>query len=177
MTDSAKAERREARTLTDVRRVLPGHAEIKQNENTGAHIIDCDAQPFAPNGWKVEEHRKGGQFEWDPAQVRLHLSVPQQKGKWIRWIAGHKLREELSGLPVLNANVLDHLLAYPHLIPEEWKGNYIFFWGTIYRDPSGLLGVRCLDWCEGRWGSSYGWLGLGFLGRRRPAALRTCESC
>ena len=117
------------------------------------HVIDCDADPFVPNGWKVEEHKKDGQCKWDAAQVALYLSDPQKEGKTIE---GNKLRTELNGKPVLNANVLDYLLKHPHLIPEEWEDKYVFFWGTIYRRSGGRLGVRCLYWDFNgwQWGSS-----------------------
>ena len=126
------------------------------------HIIDCDADPFLPNGWKVEEHQKGGQWKFDPKGVEFFLSNSQKGGKVIE---GNKLRKELAKKPVFNANVLDYLYANPHLIPEEWKkdeqGNtrYIFFWGTIYRDSSGNLYVRFLYWGGGGWDWLCYWLG------------------
>ena len=153
-----------------VRDVLEGRAEISYPD----HIIDCDADPFLPNGWKVEDHQRGGQFKFDSAQVQFYLSDSQRKGKVIE---GNTLRKELAGKPVLNANVLDYLLAHPHLIPEEWKQDsegrtrYIFFWGTIYRRSSGSLCVRCLYWIGGRWGWNNGWLGSDW-GVSGPAALR-----
>ena len=156
--------------LGDFRLVLKGLAEIKMME----HIISLDADPLVPDGWRVEEHQKGGMFKWDPAQVKLHLVHGQKNGKMIE---GHKLRKELSGKPVLNANVLDYLLAHPHLIPEEWKkgerGNtrHIFFWGTIYRDSVGYLYVRYLYWDGGRWNWYYHWLVHGWDGSGL-AALR-----
>lgn len=131
------------------------------------HVIDCDADPFLPEGWKVESHKRQGQLEWDPTKVKLHLSPNQQDCKCIE---GNKLRKELENEPVLNANALDYLLARPELIPEEWKGKYVFFWGTIYRYSDGILCVRCLDWNGGRWGWAYDWLGRGF-GGSLPAAL------
>ena len=73
-------------------------------------------------------------------------------------IRGTELREELKGKPVLNANVLDYLLKHPELIPEEWKGKAVFFWGTIYRDSRGNLCVRCLYWDGSRWYWSHNWL-------------------
>lgn len=118
------------------------------------NIIDCDADPYVPadrREYIVEEHQKGGQFEWDPAQVELYLSDAQKDGR----IEGNKLRKELEGKPVLNANVLDYLLKNSHLIPEEWKDKYVFFWGTIYRsqyDPDDSdLYVRFLNWVGDRW--------------------------
>jgi hypothetical protein len=124
----------EGNILGDFLAVLLGHAEIKSIE----HFINCDADPFIPGGWKVEEHKKGGQLKWDPKKVSLYLPKRQQNGKVI---GGNELREELKDQPVLNANVLDYLLANPHLIPEEWKNKYVFFWGTIYRDSHGNLYV------------------------------------
>lgn len=136
--------------LKGIRNILLGHAEIKTVE----HLIDCDADPFVPSGWRVEEHRKGGQIKFDLAKIELYLSKNQQNGKVIN---GNKLRKELEDKPVLNANALDYLLKHPELIPEEWKGKYIFFWGTIYRYSDGDLIIRYLDWSGDRWYWSWGW--------------------
>ncbi len=130
-------------------------------------VIDCDADPFVPSGWKMEEHKKGGQFVFNPAKVKLHFSPNQQDGKVIE---GNKLRKELTNKPVLNACVLDYLLAHPELIPEEWKGEYVFFWGTIYRDSYGDLYVRCLYFRDGGWDWRCHWLDFDWRGGR-PAAL------
>ncbi len=157
--------------MDGVHRFLSGEPMVKMTK----HIIDCDADPFVPSGWKVEEHKKSGQFAFNPAKVKLHLSPNQQDGKVIE---GNKLHRELANEPVLNANVLDYLLAHPKLIPEEWKKNekgntrYIFFWGTIYRDSGGYLCVRYLYWNDGSWSWSYYWLGYDWSGNG-PAALRT----
>ena len=144
--------------LDDLRRAFHGEFELKRVD----HVIDLDADPFVPDGWKVEEHHKGGSFTWNPNAVEFYLSEPQRKGKWIE---GNELRTELAGKPVLNANVLDYLLAHPYLNPESWKKDeqgrirYILFWGTIYRRPDGGLCVRCLCWSGGRWSWGYRWLG------------------
>ena len=150
--------------LGQFREVLLGRSSITVIEN----LIDCGAAPFVPNGWSVEEHQKGGQFKLAISQVQLFLAKGQQDGKSIE---GNKLRKELAGKKVLNANVLDYLLANPHLIPEEWKGKYVFFWGTIYRRSDGNLFVRCLYWLGDWWVWSYRWLGRDF-GGLSPAALR-----
>ncbi|MFA6253597.1 MAG: hypothetical protein WC687_05055 [Patescibacteria group bacterium] len=131
------------------------------------HLIDCDAAPFQPNGWSVEKHIKAGQFEWNPTKVKLYLAKSQKPGKLVE---GNKLRKELEGQLVLNANVLDYLLAHPELIPDEWKGKAIFFWGTIYRNADGHLFVRYLCWVDGGWDWGNGWLGNGFVGSG-PAAV------
>ena len=123
---------RNSRILPEVRSVLLGQAEIVIPE----HVIDCDADPYIPNGWSLEEHRRGGAFTWDKGaqENALYLSKKQKGGKWME---GTKLCKELANESVLNANVLDYLLLHTHLIPEEWKRKYVFFWGTIYRDPGG----------------------------------------
>ncbi len=138
-------------------------------------VIDCDADPFTPSGWTVESHKKGGQFDFDPAKVNLYLSPNQQGGKYIE---GNKLRKELANQPVLNANVLDFLLKNPRLIPEEWKKKdasdntrYIFFWGTIYRDSDGDFFVRYLCWGAGSWRSGPRWLDYGWHGGSPAAVL------
>lgn len=154
--------------LGQFKQVLLGHASI----NVVEHVIDCDAQPFVPDGWSVEEHQKGGAFKWDKETQKdaLYLSKGQAGSKYIE---GNKLRKELTekSTPVLNANVLDYLLANPHLIPEEWKGKYVFFWGTVYRRRAGGLCVRYLFWRGGWWSWSFDWLGLDFNGNL-PAAVR-----
>ena len=146
--------------------VIRGHAEVVQVK----HFINCDADPFLPKGWKgVEFHRKQGQFLWEPEKVRLHLAEGQQSGS----VVGTDLRTALEGKPVLNANVLDYLLAHPHLIPESWKGKLVFFWGTIYRLADGSLCVRYLSWDGSRWHWSCGWLDGRWRGRNPAAVL--CE--
>ena len=133
------------------------------------HIINCDANPFVPEGWTVEEHQKGGQFEWDPKKVQLWITDRRKIGKYI-W--GETIREEVANKTPFNANVLDYLFAHPELIPEEWKDKcQIHFWGTIYRDLHGNLCVRCLGWGGTRWSRSNRWIHYDWLGPH-PTALR-----
>ena len=44
------------------------------------------------------------------------------------------------------AHVLDHVLRRPHLIPDEWKLQKVYFSGTVYRSWAGNLYVRYLDY-------------------------------
>lgn len=143
--------------------ILSGRATIAYSE----HVIDLDADPRIPyEGWKVEEHKKGGQFKWDASKVQLFLHSKQQGGS----IEGNKLRKELANQPVYNANLLDYLLDNPHLIPEEWKGKAVCFWGTIYRGSDGSLCVRDLVWGGGRWRQGSDWLDRNF-GADGPSAV------
>ncbi len=131
-------------------------------------IIDCDASPFVSAGWHVEEHTRGGIFTWDPAHVKLHLSTKQSGNECI---VGDDLLRELAKKPTLNANVLDYLLAHPELIPEEWKNKRVTFWGTIYCNSHGSLGVRYLYWHGSAWNWDFSWVGYGF-NSLSPALVR-----
>ncbi len=125
--------------------------------NISCSSVDLSSAPFIPDGWSVEEHQKGGQFVWDPTKVRLHLDEGQTDR---RYVEGHKLRKLISKKNPYNANLLDFLLknGNQHLIPEEWKGKAVFFWGTIYRNSDGNLYVRYLYWRSRRWYWDYYWL-------------------
>ncbi len=142
------------------------------------HAIDCDTDPFTPDGWKVEEHKKGGlvkierredELYIDEKKIEFYLSRRQMGDKSVE---GNQLREEVSKKPVLNANVLDYLLAHPELLPDSWKldGGLLFFWGTVYRDSDGGLYVRCLYLSGGRWDWNTHWLDDRW-GVRYPAAV------
>jgi hypothetical protein len=131
-------------------------------------FIDCDAYPFVPEGWKVEEHRKGGKFATaDLKMTKLFLSDGQKGGEYM---VGNELRKELKSKPVLNANALDFFLKHPEFIPEEWKSMAIFFWGTIYRHSNSRLYVRGLNWCGDAWDWCNHWVDDGW-NFRFPAAL------
>lgn len=132
------------------KRFLRGELEVVEKK----HTIDCDAPPFVPEGWEVVEHQSGGQFVCNLDGIELYLADEQRQGS----IDGHELRRKLEGRLSLNANVLDYLLKHPELIPDKWRGKYIFFWGTIYRDSDGNLYVRCLDWDHEEWSWRFGWL-------------------
>ena len=71
--------------LSDIRGLFRGTHEL----NLVKHIIDCDADPFCPDGWEVAEHHKGGQLEWNTSKIKLHLSENQKGGNCIE---GNKLR-------------------------------------------------------------------------------------
>ena len=166
--DDVTKMRSKPEELTQFKAVLIGASDIVAVK----HVIDCDCQPFVPENWEVCEDdqlasRVTGQLEWDAANIGLFLSDTQKSGRH----EGNELRKELESQPALPANLLDYLLEHPHLIPEEWKGKYVFFWGTIYRYSDGDLFVRCLGWRGGRWCWDFGWLGSGWRGSNPAAVL------
>lgn len=149
--DIAKLTKSEKR-CGQVLQLIHGQVEVKPKRL----LIDLSADPFCPKGLTVEEHIKAKPWKFDAKQIELYLDPAQSGGS----ILGHDLRNVLKGKPVLNANVLNWLLQEEnqHLIPEEWKGKYVFFWGTIYRRPAGSLSVRYLRWSGGQWGWFWLWL-------------------
>jgi len=126
-------------------------------------LVDLDAPPYVPDGWEVESHLPGSPILGFGQHFDFYISKAQQNGS----ISGYELRSELASMPVVNANVLDHLsrqlMMNPRSLSDYWKydkldrARHIFFWGTIYR-YDGDLCVRSLHWNGYRWESSYGWL-------------------
>ena len=113
-------------------------------------VIDGDLNPNVPSGLYLTgdgtEHRKMGKITLEKredgklyangVEVVRYLSPNQQNGKSIQ---GHKLRKELKDVQVLNACIMDALLANPQLILDEWKTGYTYFLGTTFRDAGGDL--------------------------------------
>lgn len=136
--------------------------------------IDTDLTPKPPfNGAQIEYHKKTGKIILDFSKLYFYLSDKQKNDSSV---GGHKLRKELKGKNVMNAWVLDFLLANPHLIPESWKKDengktrFIYFWGTIFRDSYGDLYVSCLYFHGGIWQTDYDYLDNGWNGCN-PALL------
>lgn len=141
--------------LRDVLKVINGEAEIKLKD----HIIDGSCDPCIPDGFKIEYHKKNGLFKFDTAKISLYLSLEQKRNYYI---IGNDLRKEVAQKKIANANVLDHLILHQELIPEEWRGKAIFFWGTIYRRHDGNLFVRHLYHRASKWRWNFSWLGRDF---------------
>lgn len=126
--------------LTQFGEVLDGLSEIIRG-------IDCDATPRVPNSCKVLSHRKHGVFKWSPSN--FDLWCPEGES-YSGFDVFRFLGDESS---LLNACVLDFLLANPAYIPSEWEGKNIAFAGTVYQcsSPSCIGDVRCLSQIDGTW--------------------------
>jgi len=178
--------------LAGIKNVLEGLAKIKPVAEDATRVVTINETTIVVNltvapklpfngaevedhvgeGWAVVEKRPDGLYV-NGRKVVLYLSKRQMNDKSSK---GYDLREELTGKPVLNANLLDALADNTHLIPEDWKKDergdirYIFFWATVYRHSDGYQCVRCLYFSDDEWHRSYIWLGTGFSGGY-PAAL------
>jgi hypothetical protein len=140
------------------------------------HTVNADATPRPPSGWTIESHRGMGETRLElrdgcllanSCEVTRFVSERQKTGS----IRGYDLATELVGRPVLNATVLDCLIAHQDLIPEDWKTGATYFWGTIFRDSGGRDHVRCLYWRDDRWDSFDYWLDNHWLSREAAAVL------
>lgn len=130
-------------------------------------MINTNKKPFCPEGWEVKSHIKNGKVELKDIEL---WSAPKQENS----IVGTELQKLVPN--PLNANVLDYLLENPTLIPEVWKGRWVFFWGTIYRSSDGFLFVRCLYWSGSRWDWGGRWLDNRFRGDNPAAVLASPKS-
>ena len=119
----------------------PVSERVPQDPLSMSIIVDCDANPNIPSGLYLTgegtEHRKMGKITLEKRddgklyangkEVVRDLSPNQKNGKTIQ---GHKLRKELKDVQVLNACIMDALLANPQLIPDEWKIRLHLFLGN-----------------------------------------------
>ncbi|MEI6835703.1 MAG: hypothetical protein WCK59_02620 [Candidatus Falkowbacteria bacterium] len=144
-------------------------------------LIDLKAEPYLPKSeeWIVEEHLG----YWSLDSIRFKASeIILFPGPNDRIANGYDLRTELSrgNKLILNGNVLDWLLANQEYIPEEWKGKYIHFLGTVYRrlgcnfseayKREDALHVRSLYWGGSKFCDGDSWLGRKF-NASNPVAL------
>jgi len=144
--------------------------------------IDADLNPNVPSDLYLTgegtEHRKMGKITLEKREdgklyangieVVRYLSPNQQNGKTIQ---GHKPPKELKVKKVLNACILDALLANPQLIPDDWKTGVTYFWGTIFRSAGGNLFVKYLYWNGSRWDWHYDWLDDDWRSNNPAASL------
>lgn len=156
--------------LDGMQRIIEGKSRrLRLDLIPQKHIIDTDADPFIPEGFTLMEHKKSGLLKLDVLKISLYLSEKQKRGG----IKANNLKKELSSKPVMNANVLDYLLEHQELIPEEWKSESIFFWGTIYCDLHNNPCVRYLYWLGSKWYWSCCAVLDGDFSSNLPAAVMT----
>lgn len=151
--------------------------DIDQNGRE-VYRVNLDANPICPINLKIADDKyqiasratstiEIGSVDDVRRLVSLYLDRGQMKGNDF---VGRNLKKKLRGQPVYSAALLDFLLFHPNMIPDEWKGKFIYFWGTIYRGSGDYLYVRYLFW-GGLWCSNDVWLDHDWWGDG-PAACR-----
>ena len=133
-------------------------------------VVNCDQQPQIHSGLFLSgmgtKHLEMGQIRFEKREDKLYangieivrcLSPDQERGHYIKL---SDLRTELKGKKVLNACVMDALIANPWLIPSDWKngGNTLFF-GSIFRNSCNRQYIARMYWCgDNEWKRDYIWI-------------------
>ena len=138
--------------------------------------VPFDPVKFLGQGWTIDEQdeRSLTLNQVDLAKIQLEHMLKKDE----RWIKGEEKLKRLkkAGYVRLDAKVFQILWEDQALIPESWKektnGNttFIFFDGTVFRDPGDYRYVLYLCWRDGRWGWDDDWLERG-RGVGSPSAV------
>lgn len=149
--------------------VLSANIVFSQKSGNVRPEINCNEQPMenqSLQGLNVWKHVHGGLITFDSDNINLYLTKNQIRNKIVSGqTLYHDLYKKFEHKKILNANVLDYLVAHKKLIPNNWKGKQIFFWGTIYHRPGGWgipeegeYYVRYLEWFQYQgWQEGYRW--------------------
>ncbi|MEI7620601.1 MAG: hypothetical protein WCJ57_03465 [Candidatus Falkowbacteria bacterium] len=119
---------------------------VRNEIKSSGLLVDLSAKPFCPEQFLVEKHVGWGFWEFNH---KLNLYYLKKRRKEVVRISS--LCEEFLDSQLLNANVLDYLLANQKDIPEKLKGQRIYFLGTIYAHSPKTLCVRYLFWNDSEW--------------------------
>ncbi|NTW75912.1 MAG: hypothetical protein HGB34_03350 [Candidatus Moranbacteria bacterium] len=130
--------------------------------------VPFDPVAFLGKGWSIKEQdeRSLKRAEFDLTGIRLESMLEKGENR----IDGEQRlgRLKVGKYVRLDAAVFLTLWKNQHLIPEQWKekvnGNtrFIFFDGTVLRNPNGFRYVLYLYWDDGKWRWNYNWLGDGW---------------
>jgi hypothetical protein len=178
-----------------VKPIIRGPAEPILVQPTLSQIIQIDrSRKFDPASfvganwtiWRGPANGKG--LEGDEDQDERSLALTEVDLSKVLFKSTLKAREssvngeeKLRRLKAMNvirldAGVFQTFWEHREELPESWKkdenGNvrYIYFDGTILRDPCGNRCVLCLFFDDGRWHWDYNWLG-GDWNAQRPSAV------
>lgn len=139
--------------------------------------VPFDPKKFLNKGWIIDEQdeRSLALAKVDLLQVRLVSMIKNGEES----IQGEEKLKRLkaTGNIRLDAGVFQALWENQELIPAEWEEKtkeyttYVFFDGTIIRDPYGRRYVLCLYFGDGRWDWNYFWLGHHWCANYPSAVL------
>lgn len=124
---------------------------------------------FIGKYWSIESDNGNNPKDLKGVVLKSYLKPSET------YITGDEVLKRQEETP-LNADAFLRLWEHQELIPPSWKekinGNtaYIFFDGTILRDPYGDRNSLSLFWNEGRWSWNSFWLG-GSRDAGNPSAI------
>lgn len=132
--------------------------------------VNCDNEPFVPEDSELKRRDQPhnvlrGRINLRHARLSLQSApvsgqVNLTGTEWYARLARHRLP---------GAQLFDHYIANPQLIPAVWGQSangqviYVLFLGTIFRSTlyaniREVKGVRCLYLADGHWRASWFWL-------------------
>lgn len=148
--------------LNKITKFTDGIKRFLADELTLVDPVKFTSFPNPPFPGAVVEEHNTPQDEWKLHNGNLYknsqgvfLSLePSQTA--LSFMKGYDVQKSLKeqGEQTLNASDLDFLLENQELIPENWKGDRVFFWGTTFRDNGGRNYVRILFW-DKEWASGF----------------------
>lgn len=152
--------------------VIVGELKIIKIDRT----TPFDPVAFIDAGWTIEEQDEQSLDlnEIDLTEVKFETTLDKKE----KLVKGEEKLKRLKAMDCirLDAGIFKTLWDNQHLIPEKCKaqtnGNttYIFFDGTVLRNPSGRRVVLCLFWSDGEWRWCYIWLDDDW-GANNPSAV------
>lgn len=108
-------------------------------------LVDCKRKPFIPTEYLLVDHTPREEFVWTPERIAFRPMLELVNPAPGDYKDPDRLYNELSLLPVCNANVLDFLSENPSDIPGDLNNKLVFFLGTTFtRQRDGVRYVRCL---------------------------------
>ena len=147
--------------------VLMGTHEITLKAQQIIHIDRSkpfDLAKFIGTSWSIEEEDSRS-LELTEIDLNMVQFEDMLKSSESRIKGEDKLKRlKKAGHVRLDTRIFQTLWEDQALIPKSWKekigGNtrYIFFDGTVLRNPYGNRCVLCLYWYHGQWRWDYGWL-------------------
>lgn len=107
--------------------------------------------------WEMTEDVPPSEFEVADLKFRSFLKKKEYG------VSGETMRKRAVAMKG-NLGLADakRFLAEQKKIPQELRGLYVVFPGTVLRGPHGYLHVACLSWGGCRWSLDWRWLGHGW---------------
>ena len=131
---------RTKRVLVQEARVHVSENGEKMGNNDTVQRIDCDTpnpmpdDPKYPRWTPVSDwhHVKGGEVTWDAERLWPYypVDVASLGKQQFRLVGGRQIQNNIVGLPVANANILDFMLENPSKIPAWCEDITLYFWAT-----------------------------------------------
>lgn len=82
--------------------------------------------------WSIREHFMGDEEFILPSSRLCLINIKQSSPDFLRQIG--ELKAEIKDSVLANSILLDYLLEHPWLIPSDWKGKRVIFFGTEYKE-------------------------------------------